>query len=1380
MLKRLSSRYQKEIALSFMAVFFISGLNTLKAELSNHGDFVYATTFNNSLSHKNGENNLTPDGKSMFPFGVSSFIDGDKGKKKKVSQGIAKLHNFSESNGKEKFSKPFIGGPSQPEMGAFKSVGSDNMVSPFTGDFSYNIPLLDVGGYPVNMFYSSGITMDQESSWLGLGWNINPGTITRNMRGLPDDFDGSDSITKKQSFRPDETWGVTTGADIKIAGIPSLGLGLGVSGGASYNNKLGIATEAGVHTSISLGAKAGNTKTANLSFSVGLNASSRGGASVTPSVGLSLQNQEGQTGGLTGSIGVGYTYSSRMGLSSMHLNANANLGVEMGEVTSSIGGNFNSTLSFAYPSIMPSISKRYTKASFSINTSVGLEYWWVNPTFKLGGYYTKTYLAEEDKITYHPAYGMLNYQKANGKDDAMLDFNRANDGIYTPASPAIAMPVYTYDVFSITGEGTGGSFRAYRGDIGHMRDTKVETKEEQGAVGLDLGFGNLFHGGASMSYVYTPTIVSDWTTNNGTGKTFSFQDNSGDYQASYFKNPGEKTVPDAAFQDKIANEDLVRLKLGNTGSATPIVLSNLIRYDAGKNRIGEKILASGIRKDVRDKRTQVISFLTADEAERIGASSKIYSYRTYNGYENKVILYNNCYKDGIDSFYRNHDAIHETTEPPIQPAYLGNEVTKFRHKNHISQIDVLGSDGRKYVYGLPVYNKKQVEVTFSIDPQLDKKSNSKVLYRPGSNTSENILGRDWILDQQEMPAYTHSYLLTALLSPNYVDLTGNGITEDDMGDGIKFNYSKYDDFKWRTPVGENTASYSEGLKTDDKDDKAHYIYGERESWYLYSVESKNMVARFYVKDREDGLAVLNENGKLDATNRMKKLYKISLFSKADLTKNPLTAKPIKTIIFFQSYKLCLSKPGPNDLGSNMITNSGKLTLDSIWITYNGNQRKPKSRYVFYYPDNTNNPDYGFDQTDRWGNYKPVSDNPSLGSNTYISNQDYPYSVQDKTKADKNAAAWTMNKILLPSGAVINIDYESDSYAYVQDKKAANMFQVLGFGRSGTILPNSVDLNKLYTDAGENDHVYIQLPYPINTGSEIDKKREFAARYLQDFDQFYLKLAVIMPTGEGLSGIQGTENIGVYADTAGYGLISPTVAWIKVGGIGVKHTPMVQAALQFLTQQLPGKAYKGYDGNAGGNATISALAGMIDAVKGLFNGEFKVLMGDKKCQQVELNKTYARLTNPTRNKFGGGLRVKRIVINDNWKKMTNQLKSTYGQEYNYTTTEMINNKQEIISSGVAAWEPSIGGDENPHRKIQRYVDHNKGGPYDFGAIEMPLGEMFYPGAMVGYSKVEVLSIHRDTVKNLPTRQVTEFYTNKEFPYKSTSTDLTGDAHVKYDV
>src|SRR6185436_20469580 len=79
-------------------------------------------------------------------------------------------------------------GPTQPEVQSFAPAGMDNMVDKFTGDFSYNIPLFDVGGYPINLTYQSGITMDQEASWVGLGWNVNPGVLNRTLRGLPDDF----------------------------------------------------------------------------------------------------------------------------------------------------------------------------------------------------------------------------------------------------------------------------------------------------------------------------------------------------------------------------------------------------------------------------------------------------------------------------------------------------------------------------------------------------------------------------------------------------------------------------------------------------------------------------------------------------------------------------------------------------------------------------------------------------------------------------------------------------------------------------------------------------------------------------------------------------------------------------------------------------------------------------------------------------------------------------------------------------------------------------------------------------------------------------------------------------------------------------------------
>ncbi len=93
------------------------------------------------------------------------------------------------------------GGPDQPEVQSFTPIGTSDMVDPFTGDFSYNIPLMDVDGYPINMAYNAGVTMDQEASWVGLGWNLNPGVVNRSMRGLPDDFNGQDSIKKNMNLK---------------------------------------------------------------------------------------------------------------------------------------------------------------------------------------------------------------------------------------------------------------------------------------------------------------------------------------------------------------------------------------------------------------------------------------------------------------------------------------------------------------------------------------------------------------------------------------------------------------------------------------------------------------------------------------------------------------------------------------------------------------------------------------------------------------------------------------------------------------------------------------------------------------------------------------------------------------------------------------------------------------------------------------------------------------------------------------------------------------------------------------------------------------------------------------------------------------------------
>ncbi len=79
---------------------------------------------------------------------------------------------------------------------SFSQPNTSDMVQLQTGNFNYNIPLMTVpgpgGGYPINLYYTpdAAIKPEADASWVGLGWNLNPGSISRTVMGLPDDWNG--------------------------------------------------------------------------------------------------------------------------------------------------------------------------------------------------------------------------------------------------------------------------------------------------------------------------------------------------------------------------------------------------------------------------------------------------------------------------------------------------------------------------------------------------------------------------------------------------------------------------------------------------------------------------------------------------------------------------------------------------------------------------------------------------------------------------------------------------------------------------------------------------------------------------------------------------------------------------------------------------------------------------------------------------------------------------------------------------------------------------------------------------------------------------------------------------------------------------------------
>ena len=129
-----------------------------------------------------------------------------------------------------------------------------------------------------------------------------------------------------------------------------------------------------------------------------------------------------------------------------------------------------------------------------------------------------------------------------------------------------------------------------------------------------------------------------------------------------------------------------------------------------------------------------------------------------------------------------------------------------------------------------------------------------------------------------------------------MDVTGDGITDDDLGQAVKFNYSEMVDgsgnpllHSWRTPSGSYIANFNPGTRSQVKDDKGLISYGQRESWYLQSIESKTMIAIFVLENRNDGKGVVNEDGGINtADTSSKALQEIDLYSKSDLRQHGLS------------------------------------------------------------------------------------------------------------------------------------------------------------------------------------------------------------------------------------------------------------------------------------------------------------------------------------------------------------------------------------------------------------------------------------------------------------------------------------------------------------
>jgi uncharacterized repeat protein (TIGR01451 family) len=1245
------------------------------------------------------------------------------------------------------------GGPGQPEFMQFKAASASDLVNPSTGSFSYNIPLFDVGGYPVNLSYQSGAQMEDVASIVGLGWNINIGAVSHTMRGLPDDFSG-DIVTRTTYMKPNITYGGNIGVGVEVIGFP-IGAGLSAGFGVFYNNYNGYGVEQSYGVSFSMHNKA---NTARGAIGLGMKANSQTGVDIYAQPTVSMQMSKTGSMAANGSIGGMISVNSREGAkasinASMDVSRTEKLRDDKGTVLTSNGQDrevsqqmqsTSASYSFSKTPEIPRVSYPFLTESYSGSFKAGGEIWFLHPHGELKGYFTSQKLASNVIAT--PAYGLLYSENATG-ENVLHDFSRQMDQPYIKdASVNIGIPYYTNDIYSVNAQGIGGSFQLNRGDIGVIFDNRVASGGTAFNLGIEVGFGNALHVGADISTTTTTSSSGKWNSALTHKVEFKGAQKNVLYQSAYFKNASDVTIDENGFYDKLQGDKPIEAEIDDANwwqvnvDTKPKLVDD---YNAGSSMYVTDV------KNLRDPRTINIQFKTASLAKTHGLLKTIDSYP-------------------INSFNCTGVIEHKGRETATHKAH------------HISEMSATNADGMRYVFGIPTYNTVQKEVTFTLDQSQAVGADGLVQYMPHAAWGSN--GKDGFYESTSLPPYVTSHLLTAVLSPEYIDQDDNGPSLNDVGNYVKINYSAAGSYKWRTPYDKDKATFNRAMLSDNSDNKGSYVYGEKELWYTHSIESKTQIAEFYydTQGRKDGLGVLDEQGGVGLTQKLYKLDSIKVYAINERILKGNLASPIRTIYFAYDYELC---PKIKNSTSSATLGEGKLTLKRLSFSSGNSRREVLSPYKFTYgvmpavgtaPPLVVNPDFGPMDINRWGNYQKNLGGLGTAVSSIPSNVDFPYSSQDVALMTKNAYAWNLTEIKLPSGGLIKAEYEPHRYAFTQDKRCMQMFSIEATGGSKlSLASNGNSTSGLF--------LKVKLEAPITGGDP-----ELIDRYFNnDLKQYYYYKALVTLRPSYPEWIAG------YLKIKSATLIDATHAAIELEsvcrddkGCGVPVNPIAKNAWQFMRMNRSELCYGPAAPPTGGLESFLKLsdlnAKVSDQITAFFSGFNDYAQSEQFAKELVLANSYIRLCSPNKSKIMGGTRVKRVITDDDWYKQSGNSSEgkVYTIDYDYTHIERnsVTGLPDTVSSGVMEYEPSNGQDENPIKQPVFINQQIKMAPDNELFVEKPFNEALFPASNLTYSKVRVTSNRTHLQVPGVGFQELEFFTAKDYPISSDITDL-GDNHEK---
>lgn len=977
-------------------------------------------------------------------------------------------------------------GPSQPEFTSYEAPGATDMVNLSTGDFSFNIPVLEIPGpersFSLPLNYKAGIQLEQEATWVGLGWSLNPGAIVRSINGYADDASGDEyTSTYKKFIERDETigvpgifefgWNSNTGnyGSIDLLGIAGFNWdkdgesieAMGVSMSTRAGQGISIDPVRVVTAAMSIASLGTSTAIAN---GIGF------GISVAMGVGMSAAGV-GRLGGTQGFMNrpsIEYQYSL--------FSKRRTIQFDNTSTEKAYGSLYFGDMSNAQTPAVPFAIAFPGASAQQIQDAMA----WTN--------YANNYLLPVQRgpqIHNGSQAGVVNARPfpasryctsvSNITNETAADiyqsFDKENSNYYESSMRPIST---AHDYFNVLGEGISGSIRPYRLEVGSVAYPKLGREECEKHYKYNVV---PFLSDYKVGFRYENSIANTYDSHEYTAPS-----GSSDFEGIHIDN-GDR----------------------NTGQAGSLTITDPSLYNDASN--ANALRTGAARKGLHNASTG------ASTSDRRFVQGKHITWYSNGEIADMYAASANGNGNGFLEFAH-----------PTPTANSNNSFRTSLPAKGIGAFEVTSEDGSIYHYSLPVYN----HATRSISREIYYNVTTRATTNPAGIPAPNTLGLATQTSGGPGKSTATTWLLTAITSADYVDRNGSGTVDDaDWGGWVAFEYGKLSSqYHWRQPY---TGGYYPDNERDPNVITAYNMTeGYRDTYYLNSISTRTHTALFVKSLRADGKGffahgvdvaqsnfgiddrtpsasmrldeiILMDNITLDSVRTPDRIRNAndtgpaipalsnntgnnsthsrttlntttgngvdtpfspydnmaSVLDKHDLdidsrVRNFVNKRAIKRIAFNYGYDLCVGTPNSFAIfnstpGSQVprltrdeLSVLGKLTLKSVSF-FGPSTLQPSTNtlvptelipnFTFNYGDPNNpgyaNPAYNRERWDGFGMYN------GKGAYSPISHRAAQWGSNSFTGLG-TPTAWSLTKITNPLGGVTDITYERDQYAHVSE------------------------------------------------------------------------------------------------------------------------------------------------------------------------------------------------------------------------------------------------------------------------------------------------------------------------------------------------------------